>query len=195
MMNMMNTTGMNSFSMLLFPLHALACLAILVGILFLIVWAIKTLTPAQLKKWGMSILAVGIALCLLVCALVWPMNKTMTCDMSGNHMMQMMDDDDMEMGTMMDHDMNDMDEDDMMGMSMDDMADMLEGKTGNEFDKAFIEGMIPHHQGAIDMARAAQQSAMHQEIKDMAEDIISAQQSEINMMKQWQMDWGFTSSL
>jgi len=80
---------------------------------------------------------------------------------------------------------------DMKGMSMDDMASMLEGKTGDAFDKAFIEGMIPHHQGAIDKARAALQSAKHDEIKRMARDIISAQQSEIDMMKQWQKDWGY----
>jgi uncharacterized protein (DUF305 family) len=81
---------------------------------------------------------------------------------------------------------------DHASMSMDDMMTELEGKTGDDFDKAFIEMMIPHHEGAIDMARAAQQSAKHQEIKDMAEDIISAQQSEIDMMKGWQRAWGYT---
>jgi uncharacterized protein (DUF305 family) len=80
---------------------------------------------------------------------------------------------------------------DAMSMSMEDMSAILQGKTGDAFDKAFIEGMIPHHQGAIDMARAAQQSAKHQEIKDMAEDIISAQQSEIDMMRGWQLSWGY----
>ncbi len=80
-------------------------------------------------------------------------------------------------------------------MSMDDMMAELEGNTGDDFDKAFIEMMIPHHEGAIDMARAAQQSAKHQEIKDMAEDIISAQQSEIDMMKGWQQSWGYTDKL
>lgn len=77
-------------------------------------------------------------------------------------------------------------------MSMDDMMAELEGKTGDDFDKAFIEMMIPHHEGAIEMARAAQRSAKHQEIKDMAEDIISAQQSEIDMMRGWQQAWGYT---
>lgn len=79
-----------------------------------------------------------------------------------------------------------------LSMSMDDMMEELEGKTGDDFDKAFIEMMIPHHEGAIAMARAGQKSAKHQEIKDMADDIISAQQSEIDMMRGWQREWGYT---
>lgn len=34
----------------------------------------------------------------------------------------------------------------MMDMSMTAMGKMLEGKTGDALDKAFLEGMIPHHQ-------------------------------------------------
>lgn len=80
-----------------------------------------------------------------------------------------------------------------MGM-MDDMAGMtaeLEGKTGDEFDKAFIEQMIIHHQSAIDMASPAQTNALHQEVKDLAQGIVSAQTGEIKQMKQWQADWGY----
>lgn len=77
-------------------------------------------------------------------------------------------------------------------MTMDDMTKELSGKIGDDFDKSFIEMMIVHHQGAIDMATAALQSAKHDEIKRMARDIISAQQSEIDMMKQWEKDWGYT---
>ena len=61
----------------------------------------------------------------------------------------------------------------------------------NDIDRHFIEQMIPHHQGAIDMAKLAQKNAFHQEIKDMADDIISAQTNEINMMKNWQSSWGY----
>lgn len=92
-------------------------------------------------------------------------------------------------GTAMDHSNG---TGDHASMSMDDMMVELEGKTGDDFDKAFIEMMIPHHEGAIEMARAAQQSAKHQEIKNMADDIISAQQSEIDMMRGWQRSWGYT---
>lgn len=77
------------------------------------------------------------------------------------------------------------------GMTMDDMVNDLKGKTGDDFDKAFISGMIEHHQGAINMANLAKQYAGHDEIKSMADDIISAQTSEINMMKEWQKIWGY----
>ncbi len=76
-------------------------------------------------------------------------------------------------------------------MSMDDMVVSLKGKTGDEFDRAFLLGMIDHHQGAIDMANLAKQYAGHDEIKSMAEDIITAQTAEIEQMKQWQKDWGY----
>lgn len=76
------------------------------------------------------------------------------------------------------------------GMTMNAMVDSLKGKTGNDFDKTFLSGMIEHHQGAIDMAKLAQQSAGHDQIKKMADDIITAQEKEIAEMKQWQSDWG-----
>ena len=82
----------------------------------------------------------------------------------------------------------------MMGdeeMTMSGIVDELKGKTGDDFDKAFIEQMIPHHQGAIEMAQLASKNASHQEIKDMADDIISAQTSEIEMMQDWQKSWGY----
>ena len=78
-------------------------------------------------------------------------------------------------------------------MSMSDMmASMnaeLEGKTGDEFDKAFLTEMIMHHEGAVDMAEAALEDAKHQEIKTMANAIISAQTSEIAQMKAWLKAW------
>jgi uncharacterized protein (DUF305 family) len=92
------------------------------------------------------------------------------------------------MGGMMDND----EDDAAMDMSMKDMADMLKGKTGDDLDSAFLEGMIPHHQGAIDMAKEAQKHAKHEEIKRMADAIISAQQQEIDQMNQWMKDWGYT---
>ena len=76
-------------------------------------------------------------------------------------------------------------------MSMSDMTTSLKGKTGDEFDKAFISGMIAHHQGAIDMANLAKQNAKHSEIKNLADDIISAQAKEIDEMKSWQTKWGY----
>lgn len=73
--------------------------------------------------------------------------------------------------------------------SMDGMMAQLEGKTGDAFDKAFLSEMIMHHEGAVVMAQAALKNAMHQEIKDLAQAIISAQEGEITQMKNWQKSW------
>lgn len=76
-------------------------------------------------------------------------------------------------------------------MSMQEMLEDLKGKTGDNFDEAFISLMIEHHQGAIDMANLAKVNAKHPEIKNLAEDIISAQTKEIEMMREWQSTWGY----
>lgn len=79
-------------------------------------------------------------------------------------------------------------------MGMDAMTDELRDKTGSEFDEAFISMMIVHHEGAVDMARLAEKNALHEEIKTLSRDIISAQESEIEMMKTWQEAWGYDES-
>jgi uncharacterized protein (DUF305 family) len=71
------------------------------------------------------------------------------------------------------------------------MTDSLKGKTGDAFDEAFIRAMIPHHEGAIDMARVAKENAKHEEIRIMADEIIEAQQAEIDEMNQWLSEWGY----
>ncbi len=84
-----------------------------------------------------------------------------------------------------------MDDDDMRGMhgAMGDMMQGLSGKTGDAFDQAFLSEMIVHHQGAVDMANAALKSAKHEEIKTMANAIITAQTAEIKQMQDWQKAW------
>jgi uncharacterized protein (DUF305 family) len=80
-----------------------------------------------------------------------------------------------------------------MGM-MDEMAGMtseLEGKTGDEFDKAFIEQMILHHQSAIAMATPGTQNAERQEVKDLTRAIVTAQSQEIQQMELWRKEWGY----
>lgn len=76
-----------------------------------------------------------------------------------------------------------------MESSMNMMTASLKGKAGDEFDKAFLTEMIVHHEGAIEMAKQALTNAKHQEIKDLSNNIINAQASEINQMKQWQSQW------
>lgn len=81
----------------------------------------------------------------------------------------------------------------MNGSSMESMmASMmagLNGKTGDDFDKAFLAEMVTHHEGAVDMAEAALKSAKHQEIKNLANAIIGAQNKEIADMKAWYKAW------
>ncbi len=200
----MNNTGWDFGLGALWGIHMLAVIFSIVGIIFLVMWAVKALSKEQLKMWGIALVIIGIVLCLLTAAFLpfkthrqfqYSPETGSPADAMEEMMEEMMDDDDDESG------MNHMgmgmgmgmDDDDAMGMSMNDMSAMLQGKTGDAFDQAFIEGMIPHHQGAIDMARAALQSAKHDEIKRMAEAIITTQQQEINQMQQWLDDWGYTN--
>lgn len=86
-----------------------------------------------------------------------------------------------------------MDMSDPMSMSMADMNKMMAGKTGDALDRAFLEGMIPHHQGAVDMAQMLAGSK-HPELVKFGAEIIATQQKEIDQMRQWMKDWGYTSS-
>ena len=79
----------------------------------------------------------------------------------------------------------------MEGMTM--MGEELKDLTGAAFDKKFLSLMIDHHQQAIDMARPAATNAEHQEVKDLANAIIAAQTKEIEDMKTWQKQLGYTS--
>jgi uncharacterized protein (DUF305 family) len=72
---------------------------------------------------------------------------------------------------------------------MDSMMAGLAGKSGDEFDKAFLSEMIMHHEGAVDMAEAALRDAKHEEIKNLARAIIAAQTTEISQMKAWHQTW------
>ena len=63
--------------------------------------------------------------------------------------------------------------------------DMMAVKPTGDADIDFVRGMIPHHQGAIDMAKIVLEKGKNPEIRKLAEDIIKAQESEIKMMNDW----------
>jgi uncharacterized protein (DUF305 family) len=83
--------------------------------------------------------------------------------------------------------MAEMDHDQMghgsMGMGSDGMARQMVMQDGKYSDKAFINAMVPHHQGAIEMARVALENAEHEEIQEVSRNIVSTQQSEIEELK------------
>ena len=58
-----------------------------------------------------------------------------------------------------------------------------------EVDKTFIEMMIPHHQGAVEMAQMAVNQAKNPEVKKLAESIIKDQNREVEQMQTWYKQW------
>lgn len=76
-----------------------------------------------------------------------------------------------------------------MHESMEHMMANLDGKTGDEFDRAFLEEMVVHHEGAIAMAEAALAYAEHEELKQLAASIIESQTGEIAQMRAWFTSW------
>lgn len=76
-----------------------------------------------------------------------------------------------------------------MHTAMDDMTASLEGKEGDAFDEAFLESMIVHHEGAVEMAEAALKHSAHGEIRELSKAIIATQSVEISQMRVWLSDW------
>jgi uncharacterized protein (DUF305 family) len=72
-------------------------------------------------------------------------------------------------------------------MGMDGDASMLED--AKPFDREFIDMMIPHHQGAIRMARVELAEGENRELKALAEAIVDAQTKEIDEMNTWRVEW------
>lgn len=124
------------------------------------------------------VIALQIA-CIIFCIVCFKRMSTTNTkpnqSMSGMHMMPD--------GTMMGNSGSD------MNTMMMDMTARMKGKTGDELDKVFLEDMIVHHEGAVDMAKELQRGTKRPELQKMAEDIIDVQTGEINMMKSWLKEW------
>jgi uncharacterized protein (DUF305 family) len=98
---------------------------------------------------------------------------------------------------MMDHDM-----DDMAGMNgmaghgdmsmdamMESMMQNMKGKSGEALEKAFLDDMIAHHAGAVEMAALLKQGTKRQELIDFSNAIIDVQTKEIEQMREWRKTW------
>jgi len=73
--------------------------------------------------------------------------------------------------------------------TMHSMTSDLKSKTGDAFDKEFLSQMIVHHEGAVAMAQQVLAQSKRPELLKLAQDIITAQTKEINMMQEWQKAW------
>ena len=84
-----------------------------------------------------------------------------------------------------------------LGMSAEEMGmhmDPMHLEDADPFDRAFIDAMIPHHQGAIRMARIELADGSDPETMELARAIIDAQSREIEQMNAWRQRWyGATS--
>jgi uncharacterized protein (DUF305 family) len=97
-------------------------------------------------------------------------------------------------GTMTDQTMRDLD---TLGVSMDDsgmMMDMTALHGAKPFDRKFIDLMIPHHQGAIRMARAELAKGNDRALRTIGRGIVAAQAREIRQMNAWRKAWYGRSS-
>jgi uncharacterized protein (DUF305 family) len=63
------------------------------------------------------------------------------------------------------------------------------GAEFNDQDVTFVQGMIPHHRQAVEMAELADTQATDRQVKDLAATIRAAQDPEIKKMEGWLKDW------
>jgi uncharacterized protein (DUF305 family) len=122
-------------------------------------------------SFGLLALLLAVSLALASCAGVEPS--------SAEQGSSEQDSDEESAGDMqgMDHSNMDMGYEGMMAAS----EMLMEG--GEYSDERFIDAMVPHHQGAIDMAEVALENAEHLELPQLADNVISTQQAEIEQLR------------
>mgnify|MGYP000028709742 FL=1 len=69
------------------------------------------------------------------------------------------------------------------------MMNMSLGEADAGFDKRFLDAMIPHHQGAVTMAKDSLKKSKRPELQKLAQNIMTSQQAEISQMTRWQQQW------
>jgi uncharacterized protein (DUF305 family) len=75
------------------------------------------------------------------------------------------------------------------GMHMDGQEDMTTLENAQDFDKAFLEAMIPHHQLALMMVRMLESGTNRPEMLQLAQNIETSQSREIAQMQEWYATW------
>lgn len=73
---------------------------------------------------------------------------------------------------------------DMNGMTQDEVMDQLRQLSGPDFDEQFLTAMIAHHEGAVEMSEVELRDGSNPEALVLAQDIIDAQNTEIEQMQQ-----------
>lgn len=63
------------------------------------------------------------------------------------------------------------------------------GPADPDYDLRFIDAMVPHHEGAVIMAKAVLDRSQRSELRQLATEIINAQDQEIDQMRQWRKAW------
>lgn len=81
----------------------------------------------------------------------------------------------------------------MMAMTPEQMQSMMMsmdlGAADAEFDLRFLNGMIPHHEGALVMAQDALKKSKRPEMRKLSQEILTSQKQEIEQMKEWRKAW------
>jgi len=81
----------------------------------------------------------------------------------------------------------------MPGMMSEADMGQLRLSSHEDFDLAFVDMMAAHHEGAIEMATTELRDGSLPEVKRLAQQIIDAQQAEIDQFTQWNKDWTTTN--
>jgi uncharacterized protein (DUF305 family) len=134
-----------------------------------------TILVKKICMKNQSIIAISILSACIGLAIgyaFWSGNLGMSDKISGQHRMPD--------GTMMSND----------GSDMNTMGGMSHAMMMVKSEREFLEGMIPHHQEAVDTAKEViARGGSTSEINKLAEDIVIAQEKEIAMMKEWYQSW------